>query len=822
MRRRLVRMVLICTAAATLAAGAGLAAADPTASPPAVPADDRTVSVLQTAPGRDDLPDTLEANRRALRDRALQDVLAGERKAVRKTGSTVVRLGTKKAPLTRSQVEQVRQGRAVTPREVEQAVELSRKDTDRVFVLPVQFGNRRSPAYPDRDTNPDIPGPVTFAGPLRNTIPAPDRRQDNISIWRPDFSRTYYQNLYFGSGSQSVKSYYERQSSGLYSIDGSVNDWVTVPFNQARYGRSNSAACPFDVCSNVWFLVRDALNAWVKQQRAAGRTGPEIKAVLASYDRWDRNDHDGDLDFNEPDGYLDRLQIVHAGGDQAVGDPYFGEDAIWSHRWRAFPNADDSPPEGPADNPIGGTQIGNTGVWAADYTMQAENAGLAVFAHEYGHDLGLPDHYDTANPGDNPVNWWTLMGQSRVKARRDVGVGTRAADLGVWDKLQLGWLDYRVMAAGQEKSIELGPHEYVSAKPQALVVPLPRKSVPTSAPTPSSGRQQWWSGTDDDYASELRRNLTLPASRKATLTFQANFNIEDCGPNPCDYAFVEVDSGSGWRAIPGTITSEAEGNGIEGRSAGWVPAEFDLSPYAGRTIALRFRYGTNAGTQGADTSVVAGLFVDDIAVTADGAEVLSDGVEQGANGWSTDGFQLAGSSVGILYNHYYLASYRANLSYDRYLRTGPYHFGWPATHPNRVEFFPYQHGLLVNYWDTSQVDNNTSEHEGQGLVLPVDARPELLRTPSGTPWRGRIQTYDAPFSLRAADSMVLHSNGVPSRINGQPAQPLFDDTRDFWDAELPRVGVKTPKLGVTLRVTGQTTSTMTVDVGVSPGSTLDR
>ena len=51
---------------------------------------------------------------------------------------------------------------------------------------------------------------------------------------------------------------------------------------------------------------------------------------------------------------------------------------------------------GPAFNKDGGTQIGNTGLWVADYTMQPENGGVSVFAHEYAHDLGLPDEYDTA------------------------------------------------------------------------------------------------------------------------------------------------------------------------------------------------------------------------------------------------------------------------------------------------------------------------------------------------------------------------------------------------------------------------------------------
>ena len=60
-----------------------------------------------------------------------------------------------------------------------------------------------------------------------------------------------------------------------------------------------------------------------------------IQAYLKTFDHQDRYDFDGDGDFNEPDGYIDHFQIVHAGGDQADGDPIYGSDAIWSHRWNA-------------------------------------------------------------------------------------------------------------------------------------------------------------------------------------------------------------------------------------------------------------------------------------------------------------------------------------------------------------------------------------------------------------------------------------------------------------------------------------------------------
>ena len=63
------------------------------------------------------------------------------------------------------------------------------------------------------------------------------------------------------------------------------------------------------------------------------------------------------------------------------------------------------------------------------------------------------------------------------------------------------------------------------------------------------------------------------------------------------------------------------------------------------------------------------------------------------------------------YDHFYLASNRSYVRYDKYLRTGPYNFGF-AGPAGLVEHFPYQDGLLVNYWDTSYADNNTSAAPG--------------------------------------------------------------------------------------------------------------
>jgi immune inhibitor A len=549
--------------------------------------------------------------------------------------------------------------------------------------------------------------------------------------------------------------------------------------------------------ARTWFLIRDAANQWVADQRAVGRTDAQIAAELATFDVWDRYDFDGDGNFNEADGYIDHFQIVHAGGDQADGDPWQGEDAIWSHRWYAF-LPDPSNPTGPPNNPLGGTQFDNLGIWIGDYTIQPENGGRSVFYHEYGHDLGLPDLYDTASGLDH-IGWWSIMAQSRLSAADDVGIGTRGADLGPWEKVQLGWLDYEVTVAGQERTLWLGPHEYNSSRPQALVTVLPLKEVVTQLIPPFQGQRSWYSGHDNDYTATMSRQLTLPAA-PATLTFQAAYDIEDCGPDPCDYAYVEVDDGSGWTPIQGDITNPAEGNGIDGTEASWVPATFDLSAYAGRTIGLRFRYTTDGAVGGNDPAMPNGLFVDAIQVVADGTVVFEDGAEAGADGWTLVGFTAVGASVTNLYDNYYLSSHRNYVSYDRYLESGPYNFGFLNTRPDWVEHFPYMEGLLIWYWDTSQSENNTSVHPGGGLILPVDShRRAIYRITDGLPWRCRIQVYDAPFSLTRAASFTLHVNSEPSYIRGQDAVPVFDDRRSYWDPATPACSVKVPNAGVRIR-----------------------
>ena len=106
----------------------------------------------------------------------------------------------------------------------DQYVELSREKTDKIFVILAEFGNERHPSYPDQDTDPPPPARRCSTARCTTQIPAPGpvgRQLDRLAAGLQPGS--YFQDLYFGDRPErreSVKTYYEKQSSGRYSVDG--------------------------------------------------------------------------------------------------------------------------------------------------------------------------------------------------------------------------------------------------------------------------------------------------------------------------------------------------------------------------------------------------------------------------------------------------------------------------------------------------------------------------------------------------------------------------------------------------------------------------
>ena len=114
-------------------------------------------------------------------------------------------------------------------------------------------------------------------------------------------------------------------------------------------------------------------------------------------------------------------------------------------------------------NKLGGVPLGDTGLWIGDYTTEPENGGLGVFTHEFGHDLGLPDLYDTTNKAQNDVSYWSLMSAGSWLGDGKTDIGSRPGYMGPWEKLQLGWLDATKVSYGKSKKVQIGPSDRDSA-----------------------------------------------------------------------------------------------------------------------------------------------------------------------------------------------------------------------------------------------------------------------------------------------------------------------------------------------------------------------
>ena len=90
----------------------------------------------------------------------------------------------------------------------------------------------------------------------------------------------------------------------------------------------------------------------------------------------------------------------------------------------------------------GGFEVPGTGVKIFNYTTQPEDAGVGVISHEYGHDLGLPDLYDSIGPADTDVAWWDLMSTGSHSGPLFQTIPTH---MGAWSKYVLGWINPKVL-----------------------------------------------------------------------------------------------------------------------------------------------------------------------------------------------------------------------------------------------------------------------------------------------------------------------------------------------------------------------------------------
>ncbi|TDL76725.1 M6 family metalloprotease domain-containing protein [Rhodococcus qingshengii] len=609
----------------------------------------------------------------------------------------------------------------------------------------------------------------------------------------PDYPLGHYEDMIFGEDGVegpngedfvSMKQFYEEQSGGTYSVDGKAYGWVKVPGTAAFYGADSKTGHDNVAPGGSKQLVRDTYKAAL-----------DAGIPLDDYDLEDPHDLDGDGNLLEKDGLVDHLMIIHSGVGQEAGGGSLGDNAIWSHRSASFYDLD-------------GLGAGKPGFY--DYTMMPEDGATGVFAHEYGHDLGYPDEYDTIYSGTGEaVAYWSIMASGswagKIGGTEPTGFSPLAKSYfqsylgGNWTKgtVELDWED--VTTKGTQVLLDQAnsPNgkNAITAK-----VNLPQKK--TNINTPASGSFEYWGGQADEIDTEMVTTVDLSGKTIASLSFDSWYQIEE----NWDFAFVQVseDDGATWKSLGNANTSlDAVSGaydtippalpGFTGDSKGWTKQEFDLTSYAGKKVQLRFRYITDWGTS------EKGFYVDNINVTADGTSVVVDGAEETSTSTFTlDGFE---KSDGNKYSdHYYLLEWRNHAGVDQGL----------ANIKRGESLMSYDAGLVVWYVDPTYTDNWTGLHPGEGFVGVVDAHPEtelLWSFANGSaPVQAstRYHIADAAFGLNPTSGLNLDYPGLQTLFGpSQPAVSLFNDSNSFENKFMPDAGRSIGNFGLKVRVNGQ-------------------
>ena len=249
---------------------------------------------------------------------------------------------------------------------------------------------------------------VQFADTKFSTVGSDAHQFFNNMLNEPGFT-------YSNGANGSARDFYLNSSNGRFQPQFDVIGPVTLPEKYSYYGANQG--------SSVDNPVR--LEEFVRE--ACKLADPSV-----DFSQYDHNQ----------DGYIDNIYFFYAGkGEADSGDG----NAIWPHS--AY-YSDIASQAGTAQ-----TSLKLDGVEVGNYTCSNEingtiitpqPAGIGTFVHEFGHVLGLADHYDvnygitTFAPG-----YFDTMAQASYNNN-----GNTPAAFSAYERACLGWIDLTVLKNG--------------------------------------------------------------------------------------------------------------------------------------------------------------------------------------------------------------------------------------------------------------------------------------------------------------------------------------------------------------------------------------
>src|SRR2546428_4263299 len=279
---------------------------------------------------------------------------------------------------------------------------------------PSRASDRSADAGPDlMPPQPGVqswPGPRAPAGPIRSPGPTQTTGTTKVLVLLVDFTGVTHDASHtpafmdgvfndVSPGTHSLRAYYSEVSYGALTVQATViAAWFQSVHPMSDYGADGSNP-PDDANGPIYRLVTEAVRL----------ADPSV-----DFSQFDANG----------DGIVDHLTVVHAGAGQESGG---SSDLIWSHRWAVLD----------ADPAVPGSQaLTADGVRIDGYTMVSESSPVGVVAHEFGHDLGLPDLYDTDGSSDGAGVWDPMS----LGSWNGVPAGSSPAALSAWSRIRLGWV----------------------------------------------------------------------------------------------------------------------------------------------------------------------------------------------------------------------------------------------------------------------------------------------------------------------------------------------------------------------------------------------
>ena len=221
-----------------------------------------------------------------------------------------------------------------------------------------------------------------------------------------------------------VASYYHELSYGALTVQGDIYGWYKLPYTELHYGMScngiNSSDCSGE--DQSFHIAQDA-------------------AALAQKD----------VDFSKYDYYI----FIHSGyGQESSGV----KNDIWSVTYMSgvyFETRTES-------------------IQLFSIVPELEAGGFSpggVYCLEFGHDLSLPDLYNT-NTGQSILGPWELMDKGAWNGNPP---GTSPAHMTAWGKIQLGYISGPTLATAQDRTTStytVDPTEIASTNIHAIKIPL--------------------------------------------------------------------------------------------------------------------------------------------------------------------------------------------------------------------------------------------------------------------------------------------------------------------------------------------------------------